>query len=153
MPLLLLVLHTSIAVLPRVRKILARSAEASANPADPTETGLPTTPGHLDPAPAVPCARLIGKARWRARLRLHDARLEALVRQAAERLDDLDDRLLRCHPVRDAALFSEAARLHRELERVQTSSSAVRRKRRRSWLSVETTAAPQSCSRDRAPGG
>jgi hypothetical protein len=78
---------------------------------------------------ATRCARLIGKARWQARLRHHDARLAALLALADKGLGDLDETLLRCHPVRDAALFAEAARLHRKLERIQASIPSAKRRR------------------------
>jgi hypothetical protein len=78
---------------------------------------------------ATRCSTLIGKARWRVRMRRHDARLAALLALADECLGDLDETLLRCHPVRDAALFAEAARLHRELERIQAAIPSAKRRR------------------------
>jgi len=86
-------------------------------------------PDHAGLVQATSCARLIGRARWRARLRRHDARLAALLALADERLGDLDETLLRCHPVRDAALFAEAARLHREVERIRASIPPAKRRR------------------------
>jgi hypothetical protein len=80
---------------------------------------------HAGAALSASCTRLIRKARWRARLQLHDARLGALLAEVCERLDELDERLVRYHPVRDAAMFAAAARLHRELERIQASVSSA----------------------------
>jgi hypothetical protein len=89
------------------------------------------------------CARVIGKARWRARLRRHDARLAALLALADDRLGDLDETLVRCHPVRDALLFIEAARLHRELEQIQASIPSARRRRLAPCFRADARAFPE----------
>jgi len=86
-------------------------------------------PDHTTARVLERCAKLIGKARWRARLRIHDSCLSGLLADANELLDELDEVLVRCHPVRDAALFAEAARLHRDLARIQASVPSVRRGR------------------------
>jgi hypothetical protein len=112
--------HAAMAVLR-----LARADAGGTRPAD--------TPHHCGLAKAACCARLIGRARWRARLQLHDARLGALLAEAGERLDELDELLLRCHPVSHAAMFAAAARLHRELECIQASVSSARRRGSSAW--------------------
>jgi hypothetical protein len=50
-----------------------------------------------------------GKARWRARLHIHESRLSGLLADASELLDELDEVLVCCHPLRDAEPFAGAA--------------------------------------------
>jgi hypothetical protein len=115
----------------------AKFADRRANPGWHAGLASSQSPGvthHTGLEQATRCSTLIGKARWRARLRQHDARLAALLALADERLGDLDETLLRCHPLRDAALFAEAARLHRELERIQASIPSAKRRRLAPYL-------------------
>jgi hypothetical protein len=111
-----------------------------AKPAEVRATGAPDPVGSAE---AARCARLLGMARWRARLRLYDTRLATLLEDVNELLDDLDVTLVRCHPVRDAGMFASAARLHRDLERIQASVPSARRRRLARHLGADARAASQ----------
>jgi len=78
---------------------------------------------------AMLCARLLAKARWRARLGRFDARLVEWVYLASDLLDDLDEVLLTAHRSRDERYFAIAARLHRKLEQVQAAIPPAKRVR------------------------
>ena len=67
------------------------------------------------------CDVLLVEARSRVRLCKFDARLDELIFLAGEILDDLDTVLVQLDPVHDALEFAAAARLHRDLERVQSA--------------------------------
>jgi hypothetical protein len=109
-------------------------------------------PDHTTAGVVERCEKLIGKARWRARLRIHDSCLSGLLAEASELLDDLDEVLVRRHPVRDAALFAEAARLHRDLARIQASVPSVRRGRPARWSRAGRRAVDQPHGRARPRG-
>ena len=67
------------------------------------------------------CDVLLAEARSRTRLGAFDARLYELVVLVGEILDDLDTVLVRLSPLHDAPAFATAARLHRDLEQIQSA--------------------------------
>lgn len=75
------------------------------------------------------CDVIMVEARSRIRIGKFDARLDELVFLAGEILDDLDTVLVKLNPLHDASDFAAAARLHRDLEHVQSAIPSSNRSR------------------------
>jgi len=75
------------------------------------------------------CDVLLVEARSRIRIGKFDARLDELVFLAGEILDDLDTVLLKLNTLHDASEFATAARLHRDLEQIQSAIPPAKRTR------------------------
>ena len=75
------------------------------------------------------CDVLLVEARSRIHIGKFDARLDELVFLAGEILDDLDTVLVQLDPLHDASDFAAAARLHRDLEQVQSAIPSSNRGR------------------------
>jgi hypothetical protein len=75
------------------------------------------------------CDVILVEARSRLRVGKLDARLDELVFLAAEILDDLDTVLVTLDPQDHALEFATAARLHRDLEQIQSAIPPFNRSR------------------------
>jgi len=75
------------------------------------------------------CDVLLVEARSRIRIGKFDARLDELVFLVSEILDDLDTVLVKLDPLHDASAFTAAARLHRDLEEIQSAIPSSSRSR------------------------
>jgi hypothetical protein len=75
------------------------------------------------------CDVLLVEARSRIRLGKFDSRLDELVFLVSEILDDLDTVLVKLDPLHDALAFTAAARLHRDLEKIQSAIPSSSRSR------------------------
>ena len=75
------------------------------------------------------CDVVLVEARSRIRIGTLDARLDELVALAGEILDDLDTVLVTLDPLRHASDFATAARLHRDLEQIQSAIPSTSRRR------------------------
>jgi hypothetical protein len=78
------------------------------------------------------CDSVLAEARRLAERGDFGALLNQLVVRACELLDDVDETLVRLDPKRHSQDFAIAARLHRELERIQASIPA-RWRARHAW--------------------
>jgi len=92
------------------------------------------------------CDVLLVEARSRIRSGQFDARLDELVFLAGEILDDLDTVLLKLSPLHDAPEFATAARLHRDLEQVQSAIPPAKRTRPTAGMRVQRAARAQRMS-------
>ena len=75
------------------------------------------------------CDVILVEARSQIRIGKFAARLDELVFLAGEILDDLDIVLVKLDPLHDALEFAAAARLHRDLEHVQSAIPSSNRSR------------------------
>jgi len=92
------------------------------------------------------CDVLLVEARSRIRLCKFDARLDELVFLAGEILDDLDTVLVQLNPLHDASEFAAAARLHRDLEQIQSAIPPAKRTRPATGMRVQRAARAQRMS-------
>jgi len=96
------------------------------------------------------CDVLLVEARSRIRIGKFDARLDELVFLAGEILDDLDAVLVQLDPLYDSSEFAVAARLHRDLEQVQSAIPSSNRGRPPPDVRVQHAPCvqpPAACSR------
>ena len=92
------------------------------------------------------CDVLLVEARSRIRIGRFDARLDELVFLAGEILDDLDTVLVHLDPLHDASEFATAARLHRDLEQIQSAIPPAKRARPTAGMRVQRAARAQRMS-------
>lgn len=96
-------------------------------------------PAACVPRVAIACDAVLARARQVSAAGSPRGRTAPLVAFARELLDDLDDHLVALHPVRDAAAFALAARLHRELAWIEAATPRERSRPDRSRI-------PQPCT-------
>lgn len=101
------------------------------------------------PRVAIACEAVLARARQESAAGSPSGRTAPLVALARELLDDLDDHLVALHPVRDAAAFALAARLHRKLAWIEAAIPRERRRPDRSrfqqpseWVTTDPRAEP-----------
>lgn len=101
------------------------------------------------PRVAIACDAVLAHARQVSAAASPSGRTAPLVAFARELLDDLDDHLVALHPVRDAAAFALAARLHRELAWIEAAIPRERSRPDRSripqpstWVTADPRAEP-----------
>jgi hypothetical protein len=85
--------------------------------------------GGLPKGSVAYCDVVLVEARSRIRTGKLDARLDELVVLAGELLDDLDTVLVTLDPLHHASEFATAARLHRDLEQIQSAIPSSSRRR------------------------
>jgi len=91
------------------------------------------------PRVAIACDAVLARARQVSAAGSPRGRTAPLVAFARELLDDLDDHLVALHPVRDAAAFALAARLHRELAWIEAAIPRERSRPDRSRIPPPST--------------